>query len=221
MNKASKVVSISIATALGVVLFSGTDAVSADTVPNNTPSQYVIKAGDTLNAIAEDHATTAQAIAEGNSIKDINVIFAGNTITIKGQAPENATATPVAPTQAPVAPVAPVAPTQAPVSQVSPVAPVSPSAPVQAPKAPSTGSAHDQFISAGGTEAMWSVIVMPESGGNPNITSPNGYHGLGQTKQAWGYGSVETQTQGMLNYANSRYGSIGNAIAFRQANNWW
>ena len=215
MNKASKVVSISIATALGAVLFSGTDAVSADTVPNNTPSQYVIKAGDTLNTIAKDHATTSQAIAEGNGIKDINVIFAGDTITVNGQAPENATATPVAPTQAPVAPVAP---TQAP---VSPLAPVSPSAPVQAPKAPSTGSAHDQFISAGGTEAMWSVIVMPESGGNPNITSPNGYHGLGQTKQAWGYGSVETQTQGMLNYANSRYGSIGNAIAFRQANNWW
>lgn len=199
MNKASKVVSISIATALGAVLFSGTDAVSADTVPNNTPSQYVIKAGDTLNTIAKDHATTSQAIAEGNGIKDINVIFAGDTITVNGQAPEKATATPVAPTQAPVAPVAPV----------------------QAPKAPSTGSAHDQFISAGGTEAMWSVIVMPESGGNPNITSPNGYHGLGQTKQAWGYGSVETQTQGMLNYANSRYGSIGNAIAFRQANNWW
>lgn len=214
MNKASKVVSISIATALGVVLFSGTDAVSADTVPNNTPSQYVIKAGDTLNAIAEDHATTAQAIAEGNSIKDINVIFAGNTITIKGQAPENATATPVAPTQAPVAPVAP---TQAP---VSPLAPVSPSAPVQAPKAPSTGSAHDQFISAGGTEAMWQSIVMPESGGNVNASNGQ-YHGLGQTNQSWGHGSVETQTQGMLNYANSRYGSIGNAIAFRQANNWW
>ena len=218
MNKASKVVSISIATALGAVLFSGTDAVSADTIPNNTPSQYVIKAGDTLNTIAKDHATTVQAIAEGNGIKDINVIFAGDTITINGQAPEKATATPVAPTQAPVAPVAPVAPTQAP---VSPVAPVAPSAPVQAPKAPSTGSTHDQFISAGGTEAMWSVIVMPESGGNPNITSPNGYHGLGQTKQSWGHGSVETQTQGMLNYANSRYGSIGNAIAFRQANNWW
>lgn len=198
MNKASKVVSISIATALGAVLFSGTDAVSADTVPNNTPSQYVIKAGDTLNAIAKDHATTLQAIAEGNGIKDINVIFAGDIITINGQAPEKATATPVAP-------VAPSAPVQAP----------------KAPKAPSTGSAHDQFIAAGGTEAMWSVIVMPESGGNPNITSPNGYHGLGQTKEAWGYGSVETQTQGMLNYANSRYGSIENALAFRQANNWW
>ena len=215
MNKASKVVSISIATALGAVLFSGTDAVSADTVPNNTPSQYVIKAGDTLNAIAKDHATTAQAIAEGNGIKNINVIFAGDTITINGQAPEKATATPVAPTQAPVAPVAP---TQAP---VSPVAPVAPSAPVQAPKAPSTGSAHDQFISAGGTEAMWSVIVMPESGGNPNITSPNGYHGLGQTKEAWGYGSVASQTQGMLQYAQERYGSIENSISFRESHNFW
>ena len=215
MNKASKVVSISIATALGAVLFSGTDAVSADTVPNNTPSQYVIKAGDTLNAIAKDHATTAQAIAEGNGIKDINVIFAGDTITINGQAPEKATATPVAPTQAPVAPVAP---TQAPVASVAPVAP---SAPVQAPKAPSTGSVHDQFISAGGTEAMWSVIVMPESGGNPNITSPNGYHGLGQTKQAWGYGSVAEQTQGMLQYAQERYGSIENSISFRESHNFW
>lgn len=215
MNKASKVVSISIATALGAVLFSGTDAVSADTVPNNTPSQYVIKAGDTLNAIAKDHATTAQAIAEGNGIKDINVIFAGDTITINGQAPEKATATPVAPTQAPVAPVAP---TQAPVASVAPVAP---SAPVQAPKAPSTGSVHDQFISAGGTEAMWSVIVMPESGGNPNITSPNGYHGLGQTKQAWGYGSVAEQTRGMLQYAQERYNGIDGAISFRESHNFW
>ena len=205
MNKASKVVSISIATALGAVLFSGTDAVSADTIPNNTPSQYVIKAGDTLNTIAKDHATTVQAIAEGNGIKDINVIFAGDTITINGQAPEKATATPVAPTQAPVVSVAPVAP----------------SAPVQAPKATSTGSTHDQFISAGGTEAMWSVIVMPESGGNPNITSPNGYHGLGQTKEAWGYGSVETQTQGMLQYAQERYGSIENSISFRETHNFW
>ena len=215
MNKASKVVSISIATALGAVLFSGTDAVSADTIPNNAPSQYVIKAGDTLNVIAKDHATTAQAIAEGNGIKDINVIFAGDTITINGQAPEKATATPVAPTQAPVAPVAP---TQAPVASVAPVAP---SAPVQAPKAPSTGSVHDQFISAGGTEAMWSVIVMPESGGNPNITSPNGYHGLGQTKQAWGYGSVAEQTRGMLQYAQERYNGIDGAISFRESHNFW
>ena len=220
MNKASKLVSISVATALGAVLLSGTDAVSADTVPNSSPTQYVIKSGDTLNAIAKDYATTAQDIADGNDIKDINVIFAGDTITINGQAPAKDTA-PVAPSAPVQAPAVPVAPVQAPAAPATPVTPVAPKVAPVAPQAPSTGSVHDQFISAGGTEAMWSVIVMPESGGNPNITSPNGYHGLGQTKQAWGYGSVETQTQGMINYANSRYGSIGNAIAFRQANNWW
>ncbi len=68
---------------------------------------------------------------------------------------------------------------------------------------------------------MWTAIVMPESGGNPDAVSANGYRGLGQTKEAWGTGSVATQTAGMINYAVSRYGSIENAISFRQANGWW
>lgn len=89
----------------------------------------------------------------------------------------------------------------------------------QAPVA--TGSVYQQFIAAGGTSALWTAIVIPESGGNPDITSPNGYHGLGQTKQAWGYGSVATQTQGMISYAVSRYGSVSNAVAFRQSHGWW
>ena len=93
----------------------------------------------------------------------------------------------------------------------------------QAPvvKTNSAGSTYDQFIANGGTPALWHAVVMPESTGNANAVSPNGYRGLGQTKEAWGVGSVATQTQGMLGYANSRYGSIENAIAFRQANGWW
>ena len=83
------------------------------------------------------------------------------------------------------------------------------------------GSVYDQFIAAGGTDAMWKYIVMPESGGNPNAVSPNGYRGLGQTKQSWGTGTVAQQTAGMINYAVTRYGSIDNAIKFRQANGWW
>ncbi|GAK31488.1 ATP-binding protein [Weissella oryzae SG25] len=83
-----------------------------------------------------------------------------------------------------------------------------------------TGSTYDQFINAGGTPALWNSVVMPESGGNPSAS--NGiYHGLGQTNQGWGYGSVASQTAGMINYAVSRYGSIDAAIAFRAANGWW
>lgn len=84
-----------------------------------------------------------------------------------------------------------------------------------------SGSVHDQFIAAGGTEAMWQSIVMPESGGNPNAVSPNGYSGLGQTMESWGTGSVASQTKGMINYANSRYGSLDGAVAFRQSHGWW
>ncbi|WP_154837172.1 transglycosylase [Staphylococcus sp. Marseille-Q1834] len=84
----------------------------------------------------------------------------------------------------------------------------------------STQSVYEQFIAAGGTEALWESIVLPESGGNPNASNGQ-YHGLGQTNQSWGYGSVETQTKGMIQYAKERYGSIEATISFRQANGWW
>ncbi|MEX2956929.1 transglycosylase [Staphylococcus pasteuri] len=83
------------------------------------------------------------------------------------------------------------------------------------------GSTKAQFLANGGTEAAWNAIVMPESGGNPNAVNPAGYRGLGQTKESWGSGSVASQTKGMLNYANSRYGSLSSAIAFRQSHGWW
>ena len=83
------------------------------------------------------------------------------------------------------------------------------------------GSVKEQFLNAGGTEAMWENIVMPESGGDPNAQNPAGYTGLGQTKESWGSGSVEAQTKGMINYAKDRYGSIDNAISKRQSQGWW
>ncbi len=99
-------------------------------------------------------------------------------------------------------------------------APVQTHAQTQAPAAASGGSTYNQFIAAGGTQSMWNTIVMPESTGNPNASNGQ-YHGLGQTAQSWGYGSVANQTRGMINYAVSRYGSVGAALQFRQAHNWW
>ena len=84
----------------------------------------------------------------------------------------------------------------------------------------STQSVYQRFLAAGGTEEMWEKIVLPESGGNPNASNGQ-YHGLGQTNQSWGYGSVETQTKGMIQYAKARYGSIEAAIRFRESNGWW
>ncbi|PTE44289.1 hypothetical protein BUY79_08575 [Staphylococcus equorum] len=80
---------------------------------------------------------------------------------------------------------------------------------------------YSEFIEAGGTKALWDNIVMPESSGDPEAVNELGYKGLGQTKEAWGTGTVEEQTKGMINYAEERYGSIDAAIDFRLANGWW
>lgn len=177
--------------AFGGALAFGITAASADT--------YTVKSGDTLNQIAQKHSTTAEKIASDNNIANINLIYVDETLKINEDLPSTSTEE---------------------TAQTENTNSVVTSTAVETPTS-NSGSVHDRFISAGGTEAMWNTIVLPESGGNPDITSPNGYHGLGQTMQSWGYGSVETQTAGMIAYANSRYGSIENAISFRLANHWW
>lgn len=84
------------------------------------------------------------------------------------------------------------------------------------------GSVKAQFLQAGGTEAMWDSIVMPESTGNPNASNGQ-YTGLFQTNQASfnANNSVAQQTKGAIKYAKERYGSVENAISERQVQGWW
>lgn len=184
-----------------------------------------VKSGDTISGYAQNYGVSINSIINANSNVKNNgdLIFVGDSIYIPTTTVAQASTQPAQTTQA-QAPVA-KAPTRtysAPVVKQQTV-----QQPVQQPvqrtqtTVSNSGSNYSQFIANGGTQAMWNTIVMPESGGNPNITSPNGYHGLGQTKESWGYGSVATQTKGMINYAVSRYGSVSNAISFRQANGWW
>lgn len=195
--------------------FAGASAVaSAD--------QVTVKSGDTLAQIASEQGTSVTDLANINKIDNVDLIFVGATIETTATTQTQATsvqpvAAPVQETEAPVQ-QAPAKQEEAPVQQ----APAQ-QAPAQhaSATASGSGSTHDQFLANGGSEAMWQTIVMPESGGNANAVSSAGYRGLGQTKEGWGAGSVSQQTQGMVNYATSRYGSVDGAVAFRQANGWW
>ncbi|HCN61091.1 LysM peptidoglycan-binding domain-containing protein [Mammaliicoccus fleurettii] len=204
-------------------------------------TEYTVVSGDTLGKIASKYDVTVSQLKAWNNLSS-DLIIVGQTLSL--QAPAQS----AVPAQAPVAQQAPVQQTKeqvaAPAQQQSYQAPVqSYKAPAQqAYKAPAQqsyqapaqrvrttqtstastgGSTKAQFLAAGGTEAMWNTIVLPESSGNPNAVNELGYRGLGQTKESWGTGSVEQQTKGMLNYAKQRYGSVDAALSFRSQNNWW
>lgn len=196
------------ASLVGTALMQSGSA-NADTVVDNNHVQVV--SGDTLSKIAQEHGTTVSQLAQDNNISNVDLIHVGDVIAV---VPGSESKEPTSQqTTSPVASQTTNIPNTNTVSQ-----PISNN--YNSSVSNSNSTVHDQFINAGGTEDMWSAIVMPESGGNPNATNGQ-YSGLGQTNQSWGTGTVAQQTQGMIDYANSRYGSISNAIAFRSSNGWW
>lgn len=182
------------------------------------------QSGDTVSKLADEYGVSINSIEKANNINsDTHLIFAGQKYDIpdseKTQTTNNNAQVQQAAQAQQQASAAQAQQQAASVQQTAQTQQASNAATKQA--ASTGGSTYSQFIAAGGTDALWNTVVQPESGGNPNAVSPNGYHGLGQTKESWGYGSVASQTAGMLNYATSRYGSVGGAVAFRQAHGWW
>lgn len=180
-----------------------------------------VEQGDTVSQIAKDNGTTVDAIVQANHLTNPDMIFVGDNLVLTPNADNNNNQSAnaqnnVQPASQATNKVAPAQATNTTNNQASQTS----QAPVAQTTKVTTGSVHDQFIAAGGNEAMWNAIVIPESGGNPNASNGQ-YSGLGQTNQSWGTGSVAEQTQGMINYANSRYGSVSNAINFRMSHNFW
>lgn len=208
-----------ITTALGIAV-----AATGIAVTSANADSVTVKSGDTLSSIAEAHNTNADSLAQLNQLADKNVIFVGQEIALDAEsAPVASSVQTTTLAAAPTQTVAQATTTPIQTTYTTPVT-TTQAAPVKVqPSVANTngGSTKSQFLANGGTEALWNSVVMPESGGNPNAVSSNGYRGLGQTKQSWGSGSVADQTHGLVDYATSRYGSVSNAVQFRQANGWW
>lgn len=195
--------------------FGGQDAHAAE--------KYTVETGDTLSTISHKFAgdsSLVDAIAKANKITNVNMIFAGQELTIDAEGKTEAApeAAPVAEAPAPAeeeaAPVAeeaaaPVQEAPAPVVEEAP-------APVEQAAAPVT----ETVPAASSSAKEW--IAQKESGGS--YSASNGqYIGRYQLSASYLNGdySAENQERVADQYVTSRYGSWEGAQSFWLANGWY
>ncbi|EOU15010.1 aggregation-promoting factor [Enterococcus pallens] len=198
--------------------FGGQDAHAAE--------KYTVESGDTLSKISHKFAgdnSLVETIAKANKISNVNMIFAGQELTIDKEGKAEATAAPAEQAAAPVqeapAPVeqaaAPVQEAPAPVEQAA--APVQEApAPVEQAAAPVTETVPATTSSA----KEW--IAQKESGGSYSATNGQ-YIGRYQLSASYLNGdySAENQERVADQYVTSRYGSWEGAQSFWLANGWY
>ena len=76
-------------------------AAAAPAAPAVSAATYTVKSGDTLSGIASRHGTTVSAIVSASGLRNANIIYPGQVLTVRGAAPS----APAAP--APAAPATP------------------------------------------------------------------------------------------------------------------
>lgn len=202
--KLGKTVLFSTVLAAGAGLAMGaTDAHASET--------YTVEAGDTLSKISHKFAgndSLVDKIAKANKISNVNMIFAGQELTIDGEAKtEKAETTET--TQA--------APAQTAAVQETAVQETTQTAPVQETAAQTTTA-----TTAASTNSAKEWIAQRESSGS--YTATNGqYIGRYQLSASYLNGDYSAANQERVadQYVTSRYGSWEGAQAFWQANGWY
>lgn len=207
MNKLLKKVVLTTASFVGL-MGVGTLAANAST--------YTVKSGDSLWEIANDNGTTINSILTDNSNKlsSINsVIYPGEQLEL------NRVATQVSTNNSSY---------NAPQATYKPATNNYTSSNEQAGTASNTGNnsyASSSDTNSSGDSAHSSAansIAQAESGGS--YTAENGqYVGRYQLDKSYLHGdySPANQDQVFVKYCNQRYGSVNNALSFRESHGWY
>ena len=199
--------------AAGAAFFMGTTA--------HADEAYTVQSGDTLSTISQKYVgdnSLINAIAESNSISDINLIYSGQQLTIPTEGSAQAAAEPQAAVQE--------APVQAePVQAEQPVVQETVQTETQAAPVAETQSAPaatETTTTATSTNAAKEWIAQKESSGS--YTATNGrYIGRYQLDSSYLNGDYSAANQERVaeQYVTSRYGSWEAAKAFWEANGWY
>ncbi|EMF0342648.1 LysM peptidoglycan-binding domain-containing protein [Enterococcus faecium] len=199
--------------AAGAAFFMGTTA--------HADEAYTVQSGDTLSAISQKYVgdnSLINAIAESNSISDINLIYSGQQLTIPTEGSAQAAAEPQAAVQE--------APVQTePVQAEQPVVQETVQTETQAAPVAETQAAPavtETAATPASTSSAKEWIAQKESSGS--YTATNGrYIGRYQLDSSYLNGDYSAANQERVaeQYVTSRYGSWEAAKAFWEANGWY
>ncbi|EGP5617755.1 LysM peptidoglycan-binding domain-containing protein [Enterococcus faecium] len=199
--------------AAGAAFFMGTTA--------HADEAYTVQSGDTLSTISQKYVgdnSLINAIAESNSISDINLIYSGQQLTIPTEGSAQAAAEPQAAVQE--------APVQAePVQAEQPVVQETVQTETQAAPVAVTQAAPavtETTATPASTSSAKEWIAQKESSGS--YTATNGrYIGRYQLDSSYLNGDYSAANQEKVaeQYVTSRYGSWEAAKAFWEANGWY
>ncbi|MDQ8558426.1 LysM peptidoglycan-binding domain-containing protein [Enterococcus faecium] len=192
--------------AAGAAFFMGTTA--------HADEAYTVQSGDTLSTISQKYVgdnSLINAIAESNSISDINLIYSGQQLTIPTEGSAQAAAEPQAAVQ------------EATVQAEQPVVQETVQTETQAaPVAETQSATTETTTTATSTNAAKEWIAQKESSGS--YTATNGrYIGRYQLDSSYLNGDYSAANQEKVaeQYVASRYGSWEAAKAFWEANGWY
>ncbi|WP_407856035.1 LysM peptidoglycan-binding domain-containing protein [Enterococcus hailinensis] len=207
--KLGKTLLFSTVLAAGAGLAMGaTDAHASET--------YTVQSGDTLSKISHKFAgndSLVSSIAKANKISNVNMIFAGQELTINGDTKAATTSTEAS---------APVQETTTQTTTVQETAPAATTTVTETPAAATTATETTTATTAATTSSAKEWIAQKESGGS--YSASNGqYVGRYQLSASYLNGDYSEANQERVadQYVTSRYGSWEGAQAFWQANGWY
>ncbi|KRN01827.1 aggregation promoting factor-like surface protein [Levilactobacillus senmaizukei DSM 21775 = NBRC 103853] len=190
------------AAVLGAGLFASTTSANADV-------RVSVKSGDTVAKIANQYNSSISAIESANSMKNVNLIYVGESLVVPSSASSTASTTTTA-TQS-------TTPSQS-TQTTSNYSSNNTSANYNAQ---STGTTSSAATSSNSSSAKaW--IANKESGGS--YSARNGqYVGKYQLSASYLHGDYSAANQEKVanSYVSSRYGSWSAAKSFWQANGWY
>ncbi|WP_203639927.1 LysM peptidoglycan-binding domain-containing protein [Levilactobacillus wangkuiensis] len=194
------------AAVLGAGLFASTTSANADV-------RVTVKSGDTVAKIANQYKSSVSSIEKANNLKNVNLIYVGESLEIP-----DATSTTTSTTSAATTTPSQSTTTNTTTNNTASTSNYSSQATTGTTSSASTATSTTS--TSGSSAKAW--IANKESGGSYTASNGN-YYGKYQLSKSYLNGDYSAANQEKVanSYVSSRYGSWAAAKSFWQANGWY